>query len=233
LANIVDIVMTITGVKNPIISAFIVSLVSNAIPYMTVPYLGLIAGWGLYLDSTFEKVLVAISGGIGAALGKVIVFLLGRSFRRILPQNTLHNVEVFAKAFKKSVFFALFLFAALPLPDDVLYVPLGVTGYNIFLFFLAVALGKIIITFLAVMFGDLIRSLIGSESLGVEAIIALIVGSIVVAIIIIRINWLRIVETYNEKGAIPAFIELIKQTLLAMVPKRVIEYFVERRNGPQ
>ncbi len=228
MGNIIDAIIALTGVKNPVLAAFIVSLVSNAIPYMTVPYLGLIAGWGLYLHGDAEKVLVAISGGIGAALGKVIVFLLGRGFRRILPENTRQNVEVFAKAFKKSVFFALFLFAALPLPDDVLYVPLGVTGYNLFLFFIAVALGKIVITFLAVMFGDLIRSLIGTEGISLEALIALIVGSIIVAIIIIRINWLRIVETYNEKGVLPALIELIKQTILAMLPKRVVNYLSEK-----
>ncbi len=228
MGNIIDAIIALTGVKNPVLAAFIVSLVSNALPYMTVPYLGLIAGWGLYLHGDAEKVLVAISGGIGAALGKVIVFLLGRGFRRILPENTRQNVEVFAKAFKKSVFFALFLFAALPLPDDVLYVPLGVTGYNLFLFFIAVALGKIVITFLAVMFGDLIRSLIGTEGISLEALIALIVGSIIVAIIIIRINWLRIVETYNEKGVLPALIELIKQTILAMLPKRVVNYLSEK-----
>ena len=232
MSNIIDTIMAIIGVKNPILSAFIVSLVSNAIPYMTVPYLGIIAGWGLYLHNDAEKVLVAVSGGIGAALGKVIVFLLGRSFRRILPENTRQNVEIFAKAFKKSVFFALFLFAALPLPDDVLYVPLGVTGYNLLLFFIAVALGKIVITFLAVVFGDLIRSITGSEGLSPEALAALIIGSIVVAIIIIRINWLKIIETYNEKGVMPALVELIKQTILAMLPKRVVEYLSEKIGSP-
>ncbi len=232
MSNIIDTIMAIIGVKNPILSAFIVSLVSNAIPYMTVPYLGIIAGWGLYLHNDAEKVLVAVSGGIGAALGKVIVFLLGRSFRRILPENTRQNVEIFAKAFKKSVFFALFLFAALPLPDDILYVPLGVTGYNLLLFFIAVALGKIVITFLAVMFGDLIRSITGSEGLSPEALAALIIGSIVVAIVIIRINWLRIIETYNEKGVVPALVELIKQTILAMLPKRVVEYLSEKIGSP-
>jgi len=232
LSNIIDTIMAIIGVKNPILSAFIVSLVSNAIPYMTVPYLGIIAGWGLYLHNDAEKVLVAVSGGIGAALGKVIVFLLGRSFRRILPENTRQNVEIFAKAFKKSVFFALFLFAALPLPDDILYVPLGVTGYNLLLFFIAVALGKIVITFLAVVFGDLIRSITGSEGLSPEALAALIIGSIVVAIVIIRINWLKIIETYNEKGVVPALVELIKQTILAMLPKRVVEYLSEKIGSP-
>ncbi len=232
MSNIIDTIMAIIGVKNPILSAFIVSLVSNAIPYMTVPYLGIIAGWGLYLHNDAEKVLVAVSGGIGAALGKVIVFLLGRSFRRILPENTRQNVEIFAKAFKKSVFFALFLFAALPLPDDILYVPLGVTGYNLLLFFIAVALGKIVITFLAVVFGDLIRSITGSEGLSPEALAALIIGSIVVAIVIIRINWLKIIETYNEKGVVPALVELIKQTILAMLPKRVVEYLSEKIGSP-
>ncbi len=232
MSNIIDTIMAIIGVKNPVLSAFIISLASNAIPYMTVPYLGIIAGWGLYLHNDVEKVFVAVSGGVGAALGKVIVFLLGRSFRRILPKNTRQNVEIFAKAFKKSVFFALFLFAALPLPDDVLYVPLGVTGYNLLLFFIAVALGKIVITFLAVVFGDLIRSITGSEGLSPEALAALIIGSIVVAIIIIRINWLKIIETYNEKGVVPALAELIKQTILAMLPKRVAEYLSEKIGSP-
>ncbi|BEP17131.1 VTT domain-containing protein [Pyrofollis japonicus] len=230
--SVVDTILSLIGVKNPVLSAFIVSLVSNAIPYMTVPYLGLVAGWGAVIDSNAERIFVAISGGLGAALGKVIVFLMGRFFRKILPKKTRENLEIFKKAFQKSVFLALFLFAALPLPDDVLYIPLGMTGYNLLLFFIAVFLGKVIITFLAVMFGNLVRSLLESSGgLTVEGIVALILLSIVVAIVILRINWIRIVEVYNEKGIIYAFYELIKQVVIAMLPSRVADFFSEKINN--
>ncbi|BES81511.1 VTT domain-containing protein [Pyrodictium abyssi] len=203
-----------------IVGAFFIALVSNAIPYMTVPYLIIIAGYGAALTNTLDKLLVAIAGGVGAGLGKVVVYLLGRGVHSILPEHTRENVELFAKAFRRGVFIAVFLFAALPLPDDILYIPVGMTGYSPVLFFIAVTLGKIVITSLAVLFGDVVASLVGSGQGGFDprVVAGLIIGSIIVTIIVARMNWKRVIEVYNEEGPVLALVEMIKQVFLAMLP---------------
>ncbi len=208
---------------NPVVASFVISLVFNAIPYMTVPYLVLIAGYGASGNfSMMDKLLVAVSGGVGAAVGKLVVFYIGRVGHHILSEETRENLEVFARAFRRGVFAAVLLFAALPLPDDVLYIPLGVAGYSPVLFFTAVALGKTFITGLAVFFGDLVKSLVAESSVDpVVTVAALLVGSLIVAVIISRMNWRRIVEVYNEYGIIAATFEMIVQGLIALMPRNV------------
>lgn len=223
MPDIANITMALFTGHNTVIGAFLIALVSNAIPYMTVPYLIVIAGYGAALINTLDKILVAIAGGVGAGLGKVVVYLLGRGVHRILPEHTRENVELFARAFRRGVFIAVFLFAALPLPDDILYIPVGMTGYSPVLFFVAVTLGKIVITALAVLFGDVVATLVGSEQGGFDprVVAGLAIGSIIVSIIVARMNWKRIVEVYDEEGPVLAFLEMIKQVFLAMLPSSV------------
>ncbi|KSW12147.1 hypothetical protein CF15_05125 [Pyrodictium occultum] len=219
--NILGSLELLTAGYGAAIGAFLTAFVSNAIPYMTVPYLVVIAGYGAALNSVYEKILVALAGGLGAGLGKVVVYMLGRGVHQVLPERARENVELFAHVFSKGMFIAIFLFAALPLPDDVLYIPVGVAGYNPLLFFIAVTLGKIIITSLAVLLGNVVASLTGSEGgFNPETIAGLIVASIIVSIVIVRMNWNKIIEVYDEKGVIPAFIEMIKQAFLALLPVR-------------
>jgi len=223
---------------NPFVAAFVISFMSNAIPFMTVPYLALIAGYGALLDDNVERLLVGIGGGLGAALGKVIVFYFGREFNRVLSEKTRENLEFFAKAFQHGVFIAIFLFAALPLPDDVLYIPLGVAGYNPVLFFVAVALGKIVLTLGAVFFGDVmgqaatwLQAVLGlSSSEPNPAITAalLLAASLVVTLMIMRMDWRRVVEVYNDYGPLAGFYEMLLQALASLMPRRYGRAFVER-----
>ncbi|ABM80988.1 VTT domain-containing protein [Hyperthermus butylicus] len=213
------IVEALTKGYSPVIASFIISFVFNAIPYITAPYLVVIAGYGAILPDPISKLAVAITGGIGAALGKVVVFLLGRSVHRVLPSNMRENVVFFARTFQKGVFVAVFLFAALPLPDDVLYIPVGMAGYKLLPFFIAVAMGKTLITLLAVLLGDAVKQLVGGTDPIV--ILALIIASIIVSIIIARINWRKIIALYNERGIIRAFVELIIQVFLALLPSSI------------
>ncbi|RUM47147.1 MAG: hypothetical protein DSY37_03600 [Hyperthermus sp.] len=208
------------GSLNPAVASLLISAASNSIPYMTVPYLVLIAGYGASSGlSPLDKVLVALGGGLGAAIGKMIVFYIGRGVNRILSENTRENLDVFIEAFKRGVFIAVFLFAALPIPDDVLYIPLGVAGYSPLLFFVAVMLGKIVLTGVAVFFGNVLSSLVSEEAVNpLKLGAALVAGSVLVAVIISRMKWKRIISVYDDYGIVPAFVEMIVQAFMALMP---------------
>jgi len=219
---------------NPVLASLLISFVSNAIPFMSVPYLFIIAQYGALMDSFYEKLAVAISGGIGAALGKLVVFYMGQGVHKVLSEEKREDLEHFVNMFKRSMFLAIFIFAALPLPDDLLYVPLGIAGYSPVLFFIAVTLGKIVMTAMAVLFGDAVRRLsewIGtklgipvnesSAAFNLTTTLILIVLGIVAAVVIVRMNWRKIVEAYNMRGPLAGFAELIIQFFLALLPRRV------------
>lgn len=208
----------------PFIASFIISLVSNSIPYMAVPYLIIIAVFAGHVNGLWGKALLILGGGVGAAIGKLIVYMLGRGVHMLLSQDTKENLDVFVRLFEKSMFIAILLFATLPLPDDLLYIPLGVAGYSIKLYFLAVVIGKTILTSIVVVFGSAITELMaefGAEGATASMLstLTIILISIVVSIIIVRMDWRKIAQAYSEKGVIYGTCLLIVEGVKALHPR--------------
>ncbi len=194
---------------------FIVSFISNSIPYMTVPYLIGIASYSALVDDPVVKLLVIVVGGLGAGLGKVVVFLIGRGFHRFIPENSRKSLSILLRRLRRSMFLIVFLVAALPLPDDIVYVPLGLAGYSITLYTIAVILGKMVITGLAVILGSGLTALMGGASIE-ASIIAAAVG-IVASILVAKMDWTKILEAYDKEGLIQAIIAMITEALCALL----------------
>lgn len=178
------------------IGILIVSLISNSIPYVSLPYLALLVFMAPFIGS---PIIAVIASASGATMGKVIILFLGRSFRIILSQKTKENLEQFNNLFKKWSFIAVFLFAALPLPDDVLYIPLGVSGYKLLPYFLSVFAGKIIVTTLAILFGKAFIEIAYNYNIPFEvSFISLIIVTMVITYVAVKVDWKNVVEAYNK-----------------------------------
>lgn len=193
------------------LGVFLVSFLGNTIPYSTIPYLFFIIIYSANITDPFIHILITVSGGLGAAMGKLIVYYIGRSARAVLSKERRRNIELFAKIAHRSIFIAVFIFAALPLPDDILYVPLGLIGYNVVKYFIALVLGKILITGLAVFFGTSF-SLYFRETTFLPPYIyipTLIAITLVITYIVMSINWQKIAEIGSSKGLVEAIKAII------------------------
>ena len=194
--------------KYGLVGVFIASFIGNVIPYSAVPYLAFIAAYAASFESE-SRLLIAVVGGIGSALGKYVLYGASRYAGRFLSQRRREELEYFSKIFsrKGAGLVAIFLFAALPLPDDLLYVPLGVAKFNFPLFALMVLLGKIFLSAIAVFLGSQARWFI-SESLegGYLAlgIIVLLIATAAFLAAVIYIDWKKIFFTMTEKGGLEA-----------------------------
>ncbi len=211
------------------LGVFIVSALGNAIPYSTIPYLILIVIYAGAVKDPYHLLIITLMGGLGAAVGKIIVYYFGRGIRILLTEEQKKNLEVFTELFKRSTFLAVFLFAALPLPDDILYIPLGAMGYSLTRYFIALLLGKIIITGLAVFFGSSLSFLLTETSkLPIYiAIPILLVVTLLLTYIVAKINWVYIADTYKTEGIIRGTIALLYETGKALITlvKRIIKLF--------
>jgi len=190
--------------KHGLIGVFLASMISNAIPYATVPYLLFIAVYAAATSGTPEHVLlVSLSGGVGAAVGKIAVYYMGRGFARLLPENARAGIEQSTKLLRKPVFFLIFLAAATPIPDDVVNIPASIVGYDVLRYFTAVVLGKILLTGIAASLGSA-ASLLLEESTGIPlyaAIPALILASTYITYLVIKIDWVTAARKAEENGA--------------------------------
>uniref|UniRef100_A0A7J2TKC2 VTT domain-containing protein n=1 Tax=Archaeoglobus fulgidus TaxID=2234 RepID=A0A7J2TKC2_ARCFL len=176
---------------------FLISFISNSIPFVGIPYLNFLVIISPFLKLE-EMVIIALISAIGASLGKIVIYFIGTGLRATLSEKTKENLYFFEKIFKKWGFFAIFLFAASPLPDDVLYIPLGIARYKLSHFFLAVFLGKTVVTFLAISMGkvasDAIDMLLGNNLLSFAVFFAL---TTLFTIAVIKIDWRELFERYS------------------------------------
>ena len=93
----------------------------------------------------FNPWMVGIVAGLGSAIGELTGYLLGRGGRELLNSK---KQKIFRKAErwieKHGIFIIIVVFAATPLPFDVVGILAGMLRYDVRRFFLATLTGKII-----------------------------------------------------------------------------------------
>lgn len=191
---------------------FLVAFISNAIPYSTVPYLVLIAPLlGVYRGRDLLVSILALA--LGATLGKVVVYFVGRGLASINKiGKALSGLRTLTRMHKHATFIVVFTAAALPIPDDVFYIPVGMSRYNVTPFIIAVLLGKLIITTLAALYGRAVRYIL-EEVAGVPTSIQvplMVAITLTVALVANSIDWEGVSTVYKKKGVVKAFEYMIE-----------------------
>ncbi|QOR94047.1 VTT domain-containing protein [Thermosphaera chiliense] len=193
---------------------FLISFISNAIPYSTIPYLfWLIPVFALYQGNMFEYILLIILSSLGASMGKIVVYFIGRGFSRLGEESRIkRNLNILASEHSNALFITLLLFTALPLPDDVIILPLGYAKYNIVKYTVALLTGKIIVTSLAALYGKGL-SFIFSESLNVPLWVFIIIYLYITLLFTYlagSIDWLKLgglAKKYGVRHAVAYFLK--------------------------
>lgn len=81
----------------------------------------------------FEIIGIALAGGLGSALGEFLSIIVGIGAKKIAEKSSskaLDNVRGFGRLVlehPKSMYFYIFIAAALPIPDDPLWIALGMS----------------------------------------------------------------------------------------------------------
>jgi len=170
---------------------FIASLLGSASIIFPVPYLIIIYYIGA--SHVLNPLIVSIVGGLGATFGELVLYIAGLGGRKVISERSIKNIEFFKRAIGKYGPFIIFLFAATPLPDDIIYPVLGIMRYDFFKTFTACFAGKTMLTGLVVYSGyysyKYINILLGGESIYTSIIITIL--AIIFVIIVIKIDWSR------------------------------------------
>ena len=126
------------------LGVFLVSFVGSATVILPAPvFLAIfIAG------KVMNPWLVGLIGGPGAAFGELVAYYVGRGGKKLVRKQEHHKLLEKAKVWleKRGAFPVIVLFAATPLPDDVIGILCGLIKYDIKKFFVATLIGKIVLT---------------------------------------------------------------------------------------
>jgi len=177
---------------------FLMSLIGASSIIIPIPYTIII----FLIASRYDPILLAIAGGAGAALGEFTGYLLGFYGQKILSEERRRKMEFMVKMFGRYGPLAIFIFALTPLPDDLLFIPLGILRYKLIKAFIPALLGKMLMIYLLAYFGRIGANIIlflfgeGNEWIGI------IITTVLLAIILVmlfRIDWEKVFEKYMAK----------------------------------
>ncbi len=164
------------------------------IPYTVVIFT--LSGLRIGGNWAFDPLWIAVASGIGAAIGEFSGYLIGFGGRKVIGEKYKKKMDFLTKLFKKFGPIVIFIFALTPLPDDLLFIPLGIMRYGLLRAFIPALLGKftsnLIIAYSGRLSLQIIRDLFGVEGEGMSALIGIIIAlvlMVIVFLIMFKVDW--------------------------------------------
>lgn len=185
---------------------FLISLIGALSIIFPIPYTVIIFTLGGLRAGeawVFEPLWIAVAAGIGSAIGEFSGYLLGVGGRKVISEKYKKKMDFLVKVFNKYGSIAIFLFALTPLPDDLLFIPMGVMRYSIIKAFIPALIGKFCMNLIVAYSGrfsiQIIRDIFGVESDWISALIGMVIAIallIIVFVIMFKVNWEKYFEKY-------------------------------------
>jgi membrane protein YqaA with SNARE-associated domain len=183
---------------------FLISLIGAMSIFVPIPYPVVIFILGGFPE--FDPLLIAVAAGFGSAIGEFSGYLLGVGGRKVISDKYKKKVDFITKLFKKYGSVAIFIFALTPLPDDLLFIPLGVMRYSLLRAFIPALLGKffsnLIIAYSGRLSLEIIGNLFGVEGEGASLLFGTIIGVVLLVIVLIimfKFDWEKHFAKYVEE----------------------------------
>ena len=182
---------------------FFISLIGSMSLFVPIPYtIGFFTMGGL---PGFEPLWIAVAAGLGSAVGEFSGYFIGIGGRKAISQKYRKKMDFLMKLFKKFGPVAIFLFALTPLPDDLLFIPLGVMRYSLLRAFIPALIGKFFSNLIIAYSGrwslEIISKLFGLEGEGSSFLIGTVIGIILMIIVIIimfKVDWEKRFSKYLD-----------------------------------
>jgi len=118
----------------------VISFVASLVPFIPIPYFPLLITASF--NSNFNPHLIALASASGVVAAKTIIFFASYYGRRILSDKTKQRMRPLQKLVSRYGWPGAFIAALTPIPDDLVYIPLGLTRYSPWKFATATFAGK-------------------------------------------------------------------------------------------
>ncbi len=180
---------------------FLVSLISGVSVFFPVPdtlVIFTLSGFRFGNAWAFDIFVTAAVAGTGAALGELSGYLIGVGGRKTMIKRYKKKIEFLEKVFKKFGSVAIFAFAFTPLPDDLVFIPLGMMRYNVVKAFVPAFIGKFCMYFIVASAGRFLIPEVGGffgadDWLDVAATMAF---GIIAVILMFKVDWEKYLDKY-------------------------------------
>jgi len=178
--------------------AFAVCILGNFSIIIPIPFALIVYAFG----STLNPLLLGLVSGLGSTIGEMVSYFLGWGGRKMIESRYGSRLDAVEKLIDRYGALTVFLVALLPIPDDLLLIPLGMMKYDIKKTFIAMLLGKTIMCILLAYAGafsfSYLRDIFASG--GVVGGIASAVLLAIIIIAMLKIDWAKMLENKSITG---------------------------------
>jgi len=184
------------------LSLSLVNFFGSLVPFVPLPGFLLLAT--MSVGDQFDLHILALLSAITATVAKQIIFYVSYGGRKIINEKTRKRMRPFERLVKRYGAGAAFFAAATPIPDDLVYVPLGLAKYNPKRFFIATLTGKIVLSYSIVFIShNLGLSLVEPFLENIDDATPVYLGIIIfgvmmtaVVVLLLRLDWARILGKF-------------------------------------
>ena len=180
----------------------LVSFFGSLIPFVPIPSFVLLAT--MAVGDQFNLHVLVILSAVTATVAKQIIFYVSYGGGKIIKEDTRKRMRPFERLVKRYGGGAAFIAAATPIPDDLVYIPLGLAKYNPKRFFIATLTGKIVLSYVVVLiahfFGvslldPLLEDIedVSTVYIGMAVFVGILTGMI---ILLLRLDWARVLGRF-------------------------------------
>ena len=184
------------------LSLALINFFGSLIPFVPLP--GFLVLATMSVGDKFDLHVLAILSALTATAAKQIIFFASYGGRKIISEKTRKRMRPFERLVKKYGAAAAFFAAATPIPDDLVYVPLGLAKYNPKRFFIATLTGKFVLSYAIVFLSHYLGlSLVEPFLDGIDDATPIYIGIIIfgammtaVIVLLLRLDWARILGKF-------------------------------------
>ena len=188
------------GTELGYVGILVISFVSSLIPFIPIPYFPVLITASF--NPNFNPHIISIVSALGIVGAKTIIFFISYYGRKILSDKTKKRMRPLQNLVSRYGWFGAFIAALTPIPDDIVYIPLGLAKYNPWKFATATFAGKFLMNE-SIVWGSIflgrpfVENILSSDTTDLTALfIAALVSTIVLAIVVyfsLRIDWAKVV----------------------------------------
>jgi membrane protein DedA with SNARE-associated domain len=178
----------------------IVSFVFSLIPFVPIPYFPLLITASFNYD--FNPHIIALASALGIVGAKTIIFFISYYGRKILSDKTKKRMRPLQNLVSKYGWFGAFIAALTPIPDDIVYIPLGLAKYSPWKFATATFAGKFLMNE-SIVWGSIflgrpfVEDILSADTTDrTSLIIAAIASTAVLAVVVyfsLKIDWAKVI----------------------------------------
>jgi len=174
------------------------SFIGAASVIFPIPYT--VALLTLSATRQFNPLFLAVVAGLGSAVGELVGYGLGYMGRGVVGKRRRKSLSAMLRIFDRLGRFgavAVFIFALTPLPDDLLFIPLGLLRYKLWKVFLPSIAGKFLMCLTIAYVGEAAgKWYVESPILAVATMTLLVL----VVIAMFRIDWEKVEKNLMKRG---------------------------------